>query len=95
MYGDVSAMNRNDRPPLPPWINDAYERLAAEIRHRDGGLTTDRAREHLQTEGLIDGREDARYALTRLLNRGYLYQVDDELFVTEPESDPDDDGSST
>jgi hypothetical protein len=29
--------------------------------------------------------DDAEYAVERLLNRGYLYQVDGELFVTERE----------
>lgn len=82
-------MYRNDRLSLAPWIQDAYERVAAEIRHRDSGLPPDHAQDCLQ----IDNEEDAQYALMRLLDRGYLYQVDDELFVTEPEPEPDD-GSS-
>jgi len=30
-------------------------------------------------------REDAEYALTRLLDRGYFYEVDDQLRVTSSE----------
>lgn len=78
------TMYRNDRSRLAPWIEDAYNTLASEIHDQEGdhGLGTDRAREVLHANDLIG--EDAQYALKRLLDRGYLYTVDDELFVTEP-----------
>lgn len=45
------------------------------------GLKIDRARKHLHAEDLIEA--DAQYAVKRLLDQGYLYTVDDELFLTE------------
>jgi SOS response regulatory protein OraA/RecX len=78
-------MYRNDSPPLAPWLEVAYDRLADEIHHQESGLATNRARTLLHTEGLCENEEDAQYAIERLLGRGYLYTVDDELFVTEPD----------
>lgn len=76
-------MFRDDRPPLPNWILDAYRQLATQIQSRDGGLPTEEA-ETILTTAEID-ESDAEYALGRLLDRGYLYQVEDELFVTLPD----------
>jgi hypothetical protein len=80
-------MYRNNRSQLTPWLEDAYATLASEIRQQededDHGLGTDRARELLHTEDLIEA--DAQYAVERLLDRGYLYTVDGELFITEPD----------
>lgn len=80
-------MYRNDRSRLAPWIEEAYDTLASEIRQRedDNGLETDRAQEILHTDERIEGKEDAQYVLKRLLDRGYLYTVDGKLFVTEPD----------
>ena len=77
-------MYRNNRSQLTPWLEDVYETLASEIcqQEDDHGLGTDRARELLHAEDLIEA--DAQYAVERLLDRGYLYTVDGELFVTEP-----------
>lgn len=85
------AMYRTDCSRLAPWIEDAYDTLASEIHHQEGdhgyGLRIDRAREILHAEDRIE--EDAQYAVKRLLDRGYLYTVDDELFITDPDSDLD------
>lgn len=77
-------MYRNDRSRVTPWIEDAYDRLTHEIHHQDDdhGLGIDRARILLHTDELIEA--DAQYAVERLLDRGYLYSVDGELFITEP-----------
>lgn len=76
-------MYRDERPPLSDWILNAYRRLASRIQTRDGGLPTDEAKELLFTEEIEES--DVEYALQRLIDRGYLYRVDDELFVTEPD----------
>ena len=80
-------MYRNNHSQLTPWLEDAYATLASEIRQQededDHGLGTDHARELLHTEDLIEA--DAQYAVERLLDRGYLYTVDGELFITEPD----------
>lgn len=76
-------MYRDERPPLSDWILDAYRQLAAQIQPREGGLSTGDAKTLLITEEIDES--DVEYALRRLLDRGYLYQVEGELFVTEPE----------
>ncbi|SIS20160.1 hypothetical protein [Natronorubrum thiooxidans] len=80
------------RPPLPEWIVKCYKQLcshACTSDHREDDL---RSIEH---EDAIDvlltdsefslEPEDATYALTRLLERGYFYEVGDELRVTTPD----------
>jgi hypothetical protein len=76
-------MFRDDRPPLPDWILDAYRQLAEQIQTRDGGLPVESAKALLSTEGA--DQADVDYALQRLLDRGCLYQVEGELFVTLPD----------
>jgi hypothetical protein len=76
-------MFRDDRPPLPDWILDAYRQLAEQIRTRDGGLPIEDAKTFLTTEETDEF--DVEYLLQRLLDRGYLYQVEGELFVTLPD----------
>ncbi|RQG90850.1 hypothetical protein [Natrarchaeobius chitinivorans] len=79
------------RPPLPEWITDAYAVLLTHITdleasNRDDqvpAISRDQAVELLsasETAGLE--RADAAHAIARLIDRGYLYQVDTELRVT-------------
>ena len=75
-------MTGDDRSPLADWIEEAYDRLARETAARDGGIPIEEARDSLAETGLERG--DADYAIERLLERGYLYSVGDELFVTDP-----------
>lgn len=77
------AMFRDERPPLSDWILDAYHQLARQIQTRDGGLPIEDAKALLITEETDEF--DVEYALQRLLDRGYLYQVEGELFVTHPD----------
>ena len=88
-------MDRTDdpRPSLADWILDAYTVLAAHLSEAetdDGhGQVPVISREEavdvlLTTDELALEPEDADHALTRLLDRGYLYAVDDELRVTIP-----------
>ena len=76
-------MFRNERPPLSDWILDAYRQLGDQIQSRDGGLPIEDAKAFLITEETDEF--DVEYLLQRLLDRGYLYQVEGELFVTQPE----------
>ncbi|WP_254547309.1 hypothetical protein [Halomarina pelagica] len=75
-------MYRDDRPPLPDWILTIYRTLSARIQREEGGLSRETATDVIVAEGIE--AVDAEYALQRLIDRGYLYMVDEELFVTEP-----------
>lgn len=75
-------MYNTDNRPLGAIAEKAYEILLETIDSSDG-ITVDEARAQLREADFAAG--DADYALDRLLNRGYLYEVDDRLFVTERE----------
>lgn len=83
-------MYRDDHSPLADWIIDAYEMIASEIgaQEDDQRFDTERAHDLLVAEG--HDRMDAEYAIQRLLDRGYLYSVEGDLFVTEPDHSTDD-----
>ncbi|AHG02035.1 hypothetical protein HALLA_01665 (plasmid) [Halostagnicola larsenii XH-48] len=80
------------RPPLPEWIMDVYEILSAHSRNataeQDGqSIPRERALETLRDSEQLDLEAgDATHALSRLIDRGYLYEVNDELRITEPEN---------
>lgn len=78
-------MRPSDNHPLGPLAEDAYQRLLDSI-DPPKGISIDEAHERL-CEGDFSMQE-ARYAVEQLLNRGYLYAVEDTLFVTEPEDIP-------
>ena len=72
---------------LPEWIEQAYGILAARIADSDEGLSRRRAQEVLVGhENFPNETTDAVHAIDRLLNTGWLYEVHDELRVTDPES---------
>lgn len=75
--------NTDDRP-LGSLAEDAYETLLDAIEPAEG-LPIDEAHDRLREEGVPDG--DADYVLKRLLNRGYLYEVEGTVFVTEREDE--------
>ncbi|SEP02364.1 hypothetical protein SAMN04487948_11113 [Halogranum amylolyticum] len=74
--------NTNNRS-LGSLSEDAYELLLTAIEPARG-LAFEEALGHLREEGFSEG--DAEYAVERLLLRGYLYEVDGELFVTTREN---------
>ncbi|WP_317175802.1 hypothetical protein [Halomontanus rarus] len=81
--------NLNDpRPPLPEWILEAYDLLATHATDVEDSCNTQAiTRENavdvlITTEDLTLEPEDTDYVLRRLLERGYFYEVDDELRVT-------------
>ncbi len=72
-------------PALPGWIDDAYislERFLCEKPGRDS-FTHQQATEIISEANPDFGDADTDHALDYLLNRGWLYQVDDRLFITE------------
>jgi len=80
------------RPPLPQWVLESYEQLrshACQPDHGDDGIRSidyQDAIDVLETSPELElEREDAEYALMRLLDRGYFYEIDDQLRVTSPE----------
>lgn len=77
-------MFTTDDRPLGSLAEDAYETLLDTIEPSEG-LLIDNAHDRLHEEGFSDG--DADYAITRLLNRGYLYEVEDRVFVTKREDE--------
>lgn len=72
---------------LPDWIEIAYEILVPHITERNKTVTQDEAAGILLEETgdeLVLEPADAEYAVEHLLNRGYFYEVDGELRVTDP-----------
>ena len=81
------------RPSLADWVLDAYTVLSVHLSEAETDESHDQvpAISHdqavdmlLTTDELALEPDDADHALTRLLDRGYLYAVDDELRVTTP-----------
>lgn len=78
-------MWKNDSGSLPDWIEDAYEILESHISEREGGVPLDEALEILSHQDQFSSNgTDAKYAIERLLETGWLYEVDGELRVTDP-----------
>lgn len=78
-------MWKNDSGSLPGWIEDAYEILESLISEHERGVSLDEALEVLsQQDQFSNNGTDARYAIDRLLESGWLYEVDGELRVTDP-----------
>ncbi|WP_317176112.1 hypothetical protein [Halomontanus rarus] len=84
--------NLNDpRPPLPEWILEAYNILTTHATDVEDDCNTQAiTRDHaidvlLTTDELTLEPEDTDYVLRRLLERGYFYEVNDELRVTLPD----------
>ena len=87
------SLATDPRPPLPEWVLDTYAVLTDAITqqecdehdcqvsaiHRDDAIEVLLSSDELHFE-----QGDAEHALSRLLERGYLYEVDSELRVTTP-----------
>lgn len=74
------------RPPLAPWVLTVYNEVEALVdSHPDQtGIPREDVFEHLTT--LHDDtltQTEVDHALEQLLNRGYLYAVENDLRVTE------------
>jgi hypothetical protein len=75
-------MSRNPRTPLSPTAEEALEILADPIQDReDDGYPREEAHQLLADQEAFD-QSRAERAIHQLLMRGYLYEVDEQLFVT-------------
>jgi len=73
-------MYNSDDRPLGVIAEDAYDILVETVDPEDG-MPREEAHAELLEGDFIDS--DAEYALDRLCSRGYLYEVEGQLFVTE------------
>jgi predicted DCC family thiol-disulfide oxidoreductase YuxK len=77
-------MRRTDQPSLPHWIQNAYESLETAYASDTDELSREAVHEHLLTEAeQIETDADATYVLDRLLERGWLYEVNGHLRKTD------------
>ena len=71
-----------DRTPLPPGAKDHLRVLRPVLRTVENGLSREQATLILVAEGFSE--EEIPYYLNLLLERGYLYRVENHLFLTNP-----------
>jgi hypothetical protein len=77
-------MRNPGQPSLPKWIRNAYETLETAYTSNTDELSRTAAHELLLSEaGYIEDDSDAAYVLDRLLDRGWLYEVNGQLRKTE------------
>ncbi|MFD1571263.1 hypothetical protein [Halorubrum laminariae] len=77
----------NEPRSLPDWIEDAYQILVSEMPDQQTDFSHDQAQDLLLgAETFPDESADAEYAIERLLDSGWLYEVDGELRITDPEN---------
>lgn len=73
-----------DAPDLPSWITTAYESLEPHFATHPDGIPRADAHEILRADAeVIEEDADATYALDRLLDRGWLYEVNGAVRKTE------------
>ena len=72
-------------PSLPGWIEDSYHSLERYLCEQSGedSFTHHQATELIAEANPDFGDADINHALEYLLNRGWLYEVDQRLFITE------------
>ncbi len=82
----------DQRPPLPEWIRECYQCLRKQLCKLESSTDSKPGvdREEAIALVLTDCEtalkpKDVEYALKRLLDHGYLYQVDSELRLTIPD----------
>ena len=74
----------DDPRPMPEWIQRAYEILVSATADTTDGISRARAQELLVAhENFSEDTADAEYAIERLLSRGWLYEVEGELRITD------------
>lgn len=76
------------RQPLSDWIQEAYEIIVAHVDIPGENIPRERAHEILLAhEQFADEPGDAAFAIERLLDRGWFYEVRGDIRVTDPEHD--------
>jgi len=73
-------MSTNDSTPPPPRGREALEVLETAVPDAEAGLPQTAAKATLVDATFTEA--DAEAVLEALLNRGYLYAVDDEIRLT-------------
>lgn len=77
-------MKDTGQPPLPDWIQSAYQTLERAYASGSDELSKTEAHEFLLAEDEhIEEQADAVHAVDRLLDRGWLYEVNGQLRKTE------------
>ncbi len=77
-------MRHTGQPSLPDWIQTAYSTLEKAYTSGTDELSRAAAHELLLAEAeYVEDGGDATYVLDRLLERGWLYEVDGQLRKTE------------
>lgn len=85
-------MEEGDSQPPPVWIKRAYDILSTDETRHGKKISRDHAYDLLlDHETFSDERDDAKFAVEQLLNRGWLYEVEGELRLTDPDPNPDPD----
>ena len=72
-------MNRERR--IPPFAEDALAVLNEAVEDEDDGLSKGEAEAKLVTDDRFT-EADAEYALDLLQNRGHIYYVDEQVYIT-------------
>ncbi|GGM76981.1 hypothetical protein GCM10009017_28400 [Halarchaeum rubridurum] len=72
------------RPSLPDWVQEAYEILVDAADSPESEFSYEEAYALLNESDTFSAEHsDSEYAVKRLLNRGYLYEADGTLRITE------------
>ncbi|QLC35533.1 hypothetical protein EFA46_014950 (plasmid) [Halarchaeum sp. CBA1220] len=72
------------RPPLPEWVQEAYQILHDAADGAQSDFSYEEAYTLLDEADTFSAEHsDSEYAVERLLNRGYLYEANGTLRVTE------------
>ncbi|GAA0302072.1 hypothetical protein [Halarchaeum salinum] len=72
------------RPPLPDWVQEAYGILVDAADEPHSEFSYEEAYALLDEADTFSAEHsDSEYAVERLLNRGYLYEADGTLRITE------------
>jgi len=77
-------MKHTDQPPLPDWVQSAYQTLKRAYTSGTDELARTEAHEFLLAESEnIEEHADAVYAVDRLLDCGWIYEANGQLRKTE------------
>jgi hypothetical protein len=77
----VTRIHMNGERRIPSVAEDALDVLHETVGDADDGLPFDEAKAVLVADDrFIEG--DAKYALDVLQNRGYIYYVDEQVYIT-------------
>jgi hypothetical protein len=77
-------MLHNDSPSLPGWVREAYGSLEPHFETTTDGLSRSKVEELLLSDAdVVEESSDAVYVVDRLLDRGWVYEVDGTLYKTE------------